>query len=486
MAASDQVRGVSVAERVERGREARKRRPRSSLADSTPAADRMDPVQQLAAQETSRVPALLPLRHQRMSADPFSFMRGAATIMAADLGALPTTGLQVQLCGDAHLSNFGMFASPDRRLVFDINDFDETNHGPFEWDVQRLATSFVLAARAAGHAPAVCESLPATMARAYRESMAHFATLSDLDIWYARVDTDQLMQWAQQGEDTKIEERAVRRTTKAARSRDRWSAVRKLTHIDGDRRRFNDDPPLLVTIPMDEEASGVVRGMYDTYRSSLLPDRAELLGRYEVIDVGHKVVGVGSVGMLAFVLLLQGRDDDDLLVLQAKQATQSVLEPYAGASEYAPHGRRVVVGQQAMQAASDVFLGWVSGPRGRSFYLRQLRDMKWGPNPLAMTADNFAGYAALCGHTLARAHARTGDAIALDSYLGTSTKFDTAIARFAADYAEQSDSDYARYTSAIASGEVSVVGTPDQEIRPRVVVHHDGAIEISLAGESQF
>lgn len=485
MAVSDDVCGVSVAQRAERGRAARKVRPRVSIADFTPAADRVDPVQQLAAQEVSRVPALLPLRHERMSADAFAFLRGAATVMAADLGAQPNSGLNVQLCGDAHLSNFGLFASPDRRVVFDLNDFDETNRGPFEWDVQRLATSFVLGAREAGHPLEVCQTLPEIVARSYRDSMKYFAAQGDLDTWYYRVDTDRMMSWAGQGGEVKIQERAVRRTTKVARGRDRWSAVRKLTHIDDHRRRFNDDPPLLVSIPMDDEAAAVIRTMFDDYRSSLLPDRAELLSRYEVVDVGHKVVGVGSVGMLAFVILLQGRDEEDMLVLQAKEATTSVLEPFSGAAEFAPHGRRVVVGQQLMQATSDAFLGWVNGPRGRSFYIRQLRDMKWGPNPFAMTVDNYKGYAAVCGHALARAHARSGDAVALSAYLGESIKFDVAVARFASTYSEQSDRDYARYLSAIKDGEVAVVAQEGEEIRPKVTVHGDGAVTVSLAGEVQ-
>lgn len=455
---------LTVSERVAQGRAARTMRPRSQLGDYAPPAKRPDPVSVLSEQESDRVPGLLPLRHERMTQSPFTFLRGAAAVMAQDLGSAPSTGLTVQLCGDAHLANFGLFASPDRSLVFDVNDFDETHPGPFEWDVMRLAASFVVAAQSSGLRRRQVQILPRTAARAYREMMARLSALSELDEWYFRIDTRTLRRWMAES-DLRDGVQAVRRTEQAALARDSWSAVRKLTaQVDG-RRRFRDQPPLLVSLGTDPGTTDVVKGMFDAYLSTLLVDRAELLGRYEIADIGHKVVGVGSVGLLAFVALLQGRSSEDLLVLQLKEAVASVLERYTAPSTWPTHGRRVVAGQRLMQAATDAFLGWTEGPHGRSYYVRQLRDMKWSPDITRMKPAAMTAYAGLCGAALARAHARSGDSIALAAYLGESERFDEAIQRFAMDYAAQNADDFSRYTAAIASGAVEAADDPNRAVR---------------------
>ena len=469
---------ATVAERQAAGKAVRKVRSRSSLGEYFPSPTRQDPVQILAAQETDRVPGLLPLRHQRMSENAFAFLRGAAAVMAADLGASPDTGLTVQLCGDAHLSNLGLFAGPDRSLVFDLNDFDETNPGPFEWDVMRLAASFVVAATTAGHPSAFACSLPGIVAKSYRESVAMFASMSDLDVWYYRIDTSLLASWAEQA-GSRAGIKAVRRTAQAAARKDRWSAVKSLTQIVDGRRMFKDQPPLLVSVSDNEATHETVSEMFESYRETLLVDRAHLLSRYHWVDAGHKVVGVGSVGLLAFVLLLQGRDENDLLVLQCKQAVQSVLEPFTVKSKWPTHGKRVVAGQRLIQASTDAFLGTTEGPRGKSYYVRQLRDMKWGPDPLAMNRESYQTYASLCGLALARAHARSGDSVAIASYLGSSDTFDKAVGAFAEAYSAQTEVDYARYTAAIRSGEVPVGGDTGEPVRVRLETSADGITTVT-------
>lgn len=449
---SDRSHGFTVEQRVEVGKQARQRASRTSLGEYS-TGDRPDPVQVLSDQEVGRVEALLPLRHQRMAENEFAFLRGAAALMARDLGSRPSTGLHAQLCGDAHLANLGIFAGPDRSLVFDLNDFDETAHGPFEWDVMRLATSFLVAARQAGHSETFAASLPGVVARAYRDAVTMFAGMNDLDVWYYRIDTALMHSWARRDDSTSAA-KALRATESQAQARDRWSAIRKLTHVVDGARRFNDQPPLLTSLGYGDDARAIVEGMFGQYKDTLQVDRRELLHRYQVIDVGHKVVGVGSVGLLAFVLLLRGRDDDDLLVLQVKQAVESVLAPFTGLPTPQPPGRRVVYGQQLMQATSDAFLGWVTGQRGRSYYVRQLRDMKWSPNLETMTKRGFRSYAGLCGATLARAHARAGDPIAIAAYVGTSDSFASAVTRFAHSYAQQNHADYQAFLSAISSGRV--------------------------------
>lgn len=463
---SDLIHGHNVDERVAAGRAARSVVPRSQLGRYSPASDRRDPIQILTEQETHRVQALVPLRHQRMSVNPFSFLRGAAAVMAADLGSRPNTGLYVQLCGDAHMSNLGIFAGPDRSLVFDINDFDETAPGPFEWDVFRLATSFRVAAQVAGHSTELSSSLPGIAATAYRDSMSRFATMNYLDAWYYRIDADLLRNWAERGNEPSAVKK-LNRTEASARSRDRWSAVRKLTNIVDGQRRFLHQPPLLTSLGLDGGARPVVESMFAEYKKSLQIDREELLHRYQLVDVGHKVVGVGSVGLLAFVLLLEGRDSEDVLVLQVKEAVTSVLTPFTGIKPYEPAGKRVVAGQQLMQASSDAFLGWVNGPTGRSYYVRQLRDMKWSPDPVNMSVADYQTYAALCGTTLARAHARAGDSVAIAAYLGTSDKFAQSVTEFAEAYTDQNARDFAAFTDAVTSGGMPVVGE-DLEISLKV------------------
>ncbi|HEY5247798.1 MAG TPA: DUF2252 domain-containing protein [Dermatophilaceae bacterium] len=428
-----------------------------------PASDRHDPVGLLTGQETSRVQELVPVRHARMSVSAFTFYRGAALLMAADLAQQPRSGLNVQLCGDAHLSNFGLFAAPDRSVIFDVNDFDETHPGPFEWDVKRLATSFVLAARDNRLPAKVGWSAAETATASYREAIATFAGKREIDIWYDRMNVDTLVDEVRGAPRSKgktetkkrtKEEAAVQAAAAKARLRDAWSAIDKITEAVDGTRRFRDNPPLLTRLDVAPDVAVQINGLFRGYRATLQDDRQELLKRYEIIDMGHKVVGVGSVGLLAFVLLLRGRDDNDLMVLQVKQAQSSVLEAFTHKSVFTKHGHRVVTGQRLMQAASDSFLGWIDGPAGRSYYVRQLRDMKWSPEPATLTEKRIGPYAELCGHTLARAHARSGDAIAICAYVGTGKSFDKAIGTFAMAYADQTEQDFAAFTNAIADGTI--------------------------------
>jgi uncharacterized protein (DUF2252 family) len=466
--------GGSVADRGDFGKAARKRMPRRAIGDYHPAHHRADPVSIIEAQEVGRVEELLPLRHQRMGASPFAFLRGAAAVMAADLGSRPSTGVHVWSCGDAHLANLGIFAGPDRSLLFDINDFDETAPGSFEWDVLRLGTSFQVAAQEAGLAKSSARSLPGIMASAYRDAITHFAAMTELDVWYYRLDSSQMEAWAQQADSAQAT-KALRRTEAEARARDGWSAVRKLTHIENGRRVFNNDPPLLVSFGLEHANWRIVQQMFDDYRSSLAPDRQMLLNRYRLIDIGHKVVGVGSVGLLAWVILLQGRDDNDLLVLQVKQAVNSVLQPLTDLPVPEPHGRRVVTGQVLMQAASDAFLGHVTGSKGRSFYVRQLRDMKWSPDLAAMNQAGYRAYAQLCGLALARAHSRAGDPVAISGYLGASDAFPDAVAAFANAYAKQNLEDYRKFTEAIRSGRLAA-STEDAGLQLKI--QPDGSVTL--------
>jgi uncharacterized protein (DUF2252 family) len=459
----------SVAERESKGRVARATTPPEWLAGWTPPADRADPVGLLLGQETSRVQDLLPVRHARMAVSAFTFYRGSALVMASDLSGGPRSGLDVQLCGDAHLSNFGLFAAPDRSVVFDVNDFDETLPGPFEWDVKRLAASFVLAARDNGLSGKVARRCAETAAASYRASIQKLAGQAELTIWYTTTDTQvtsslrelqasPTLSKSQQAKVAKKAKEAKKATDKAvakARSRDAWSAIAKLTEVVDGQRRFLNSPPLLTRIDLNDEARSILHTLFREYRATLQDDRQHLLKRYEIIDFGHKVVGVGSVGLLAFVLLMRGRDENDLMVLQVKQAQASVLEAYTKKSAFSKHGHRVVNGQRLMQAASDSFLGWIDGPGGRSFYVRQLRDMKWSPDPASLNAERLPRYAALCGVTLARAHARTGDAIAIGAYLGQDDTFEKAIASFATTYADQVAVDFDAFTAAIAHGDVT-------------------------------
>jgi uncharacterized protein (DUF2252 family) len=453
---------MDAAERAASGRAARSVARRSSHAAWNPPPDREDPVAILERQALSRVPELVPIRYGRMSASPFAFFRGAAAVMSADLAGTPASGLRVQACGDAHLSNFGAFAAPDRRLVFDLNDFDESLPGPWEWDVKRLAASFAIAGRENGFGRKQRTAALLTLGGAYRESMREFASQSNLDVWYARLDVEAALGEIEDEEPEEV--RRVRKGVAKARAKDSLRALEKLTHtVDGE-IRFRSEPPLLV--PAEElsregdsrELSEVLLGVLDAYRETLPGDRQQLLDRYSFRRIARKVVGVGSVGTRAWVILLTGADDGDPLFLQAKEAEASVLEPYAGASRFRNHGRRVVEGQRLMQAAGDIFLGWCPAVgldgRSRDFYVRQLWDWKRSAEVERLTPRAFEVYARMCGWTLARAHARSGDRIALAAYLGGGDSFDEAIAEFSEAYADQNERDHEALAAAIDAGRV--------------------------------
>ncbi|HEX3692590.1 MAG TPA: DUF2252 domain-containing protein [Solirubrobacteraceae bacterium] len=458
----------TIVERQARGRAARERTPRSSHGEWKPAPDRRDPIAILEGQATSRVPELLPIRYGRMATSPFAFFRGAAAVMAADLGEAPSSDLQVQLCGDAHLSNFGIYASPERELLFDINDFDETCPGPFEWDLKRLAASMGIAGRQRGLSASEIADVLAWTARAYRESMRSFAQMGNLAVWYAKLNAQDVMDIVRQQQLTGGKQLArMEKRLQKAREKDSMRAVAKLTErVDGE-LRFRSVPPLIV--PIEELLEGDERdqlraGMSELlagYRDSLAEEYRALLDDYAFTAIARKVVGVGSVGTRAWVLLLQGRDQDDPLVLQAKEAQESVLEHYAGASRYSNHGQRVVEGQRLMQAAGDVLLGWlpVTGVDGvaRDFYVRQLWDGKLSVEVAALDYRLLRAYGALCAWTLARAHARSGDWVAIASYLGKGGVFDQAIVAFSQAYADQNERDHAALLAAIESGRLQAL-----------------------------
>lgn len=418
----------------------------------------------LEEQAATRVPELVPLRYGRMLASPFTFFRGAAAIMAEDLIGSPETGLRVQACGDAHLSNFGAYASPNRDLVLDVNDFDETLPGPWEWDVKRLAASFEIAGRDRGFDERERRDVVLASARSYREAMRRFAELGNLEVWYRRLDISQVRE-RYAGKASKGELKVFDRAVAKARRKDRLRALSKLTHeLDGE-LRIASDPPVLV--PFEEifsgsrlaEAESRLAGVLDEYRASLPPDRRHLFSTYRYVHAAHKVVGVGSVGTRAWVALFVGRDRNDPLFLQVKEAQASVLERAGSAGEYEHHGQRVVEGQRLMQAASDIMLGWSSaeGPDGlrRDFYVRQLWDQKGSAVIETMPPARLKLYARVCGTILARAHARSGDRIAIGSYLGGGRSFDRAIADFAPAYADQNERDYAAVAAAVKEGRVA-------------------------------
>ena len=448
----------SVDARAAHGRTARKEAPRSSHAELRPNAER-DPLALLEAQNASRLPELVPIRFGRMLASPFAFFRGAAVVMAHDLASLPSPGLPAQLSGDAHLLNFGGFASPDRELVFDLNDFDETLPGPFEWDVKRLAASLEIAGRERGFA--ACERTRAvrSAARSYREGMQRFAELGDLDVWYARLDARSVRDVVEIGRDRKLV-RAVKRSAARAHTNDGMRALAKLTHeVDGEPRIVS-EPPLIVPLAeLDDgdDDDAAIRAAFRSYGRSLPADRRTLLERFRYIDSARKVVGIGSVGTRCWVVLMLGRDERDPLLLQMKEAEKSVLEPLLGSSGLASHGQRVVDGQRLMQAATDIFLGWVRVKQDgapRDFYVRQLRDWKVSVDLDAMLPDGLEAYARACGWTLARAHARSGDRIAIAAYLGVSDAFDVALAEFACRYADLNEQDHEALARAVARGDV--------------------------------
>ncbi|MFN8164158.1 MAG: DUF2252 domain-containing protein [Solirubrobacterales bacterium] len=458
------VEHPTVDERIERGRAVRKEVPRSSHSAWEPAADRRDPVDLLEEQAATRVPELVPLRYGRMTASPFTFYRGAAYLMAADLAGLPRTGLETQLCGDAHLSNFGTFAAPDRSLVFDCNDFDETLPGPFEWDVKRLVASFAIAGRDRGFKKRDREGVNREVGRTYREAMRAHAGECNLDVWYSRIDIDEVLAGVAEA-GTKKQLKRAEKTIAKARSKDSLRAFGKLTEsVDGE-LRIRNDPPVIVPIHVVFDAKHhkrvdeALRTIIRSYRSTLSGDRRHLLEQFRYVDAARKVVGVGSVGTRAWIMLMLGRDNADPLFLQFKEAEASVLEPFLGDSEYEQHGQRVVEGQRLMQAAGDIMLGWVrtSGIDGieRDYYVRQLWDAKGSALIEKMNPTAMAYYAGVCGRTLARAHARGGDSVAIAAYLGGGDAFDRALADFAEAYADQNERDYAVVEEAIASGRIS-------------------------------
>jgi uncharacterized protein (DUF2252 family) len=451
-------------ESAERGRAARRTTPRSAHGDWSPASDRPDPVAVLAAQAATRLPELVPIRYGRMLVSPFTFYRGAAAVMAADLAATSDSGIVVQACGDAHIANFGGFAAPDRRVVFSPNDFDETLPGPWEWDVKRMAASAEIAGRDVGLPVESRRWIVAEGVREYREAMRHFAGRSHLEVWYERLTASELVE--RFGGRLKGRGR-IEFAQPFARARRKTSlrAVKKLTERADGQLRFGHVPPLLVPIrelvgPVDaREQSAFVQKVLDKYAESLDADREYLFRTHRFVDMARKVVGVGSVGTRAWVFLLVGRDGQDALVLQAKEAQPSVLEPYLGVSEFANNGERVVRGQRISQAASDIFLGWQRsvGLDGKEhdFYVRQLWDWKASADLSALSKAGLHAYVRACGWSLARAHARSGDRLAIAAYLGTGSTFDRAIAHFAAVYADQNERDYERLVEAVAAGAIA-------------------------------
>ncbi len=499
---------LSVEDRKAKGLAARDEAAPSSHAKWRPAPDRPDPVGLLAEQDTTREPDLVPVRHGRMMVSPFTFYRGAAKIMAADLAETPVAGLRTQLCGDAHLSNFGAFASPERVLLFDVNDFDETLPGPFEYDVKRMAASFEIAARNNGFSKADTRAATLTSVQAYREAMASFAQMGTMDIWYAHLDEDELRagirtvaagaarqekaakkaekadkqakaprkaekRAAKQEKADKEEEKAAKaagkraeKTLAKAHTRDSLQALSKLCEqVDGSYRIVS-QPPIVVPARdlaatyglSPEQVVPAIHEQFRAYRATLQDDRRQLLERFEVVDAARKVVGVGSVGTRAFIVLLQGRDAADPLFLQIKEATVSVLEPYVGKSRYRQHGERVVQGQRMMQASSDIYLGWTKGVDvRRHFYWRQLRDMKGSAVVEEMIPLGLTYYARICGWTLARAHARSGDPVAIAEYLGASDAFDKSVTDFSERYANQNERDYEEFVNAVKSGRLEAV-----------------------------
>jgi uncharacterized protein (DUF2252 family) len=447
-------------ERAALGKAARAQVPRSSHGEWTPASDRRDPIEILEEQAATRVPELVPIRYGRMLVSPFTFYRGAAAVMAADLAPTPRSGITTQVCGDAHLSNFGLFASPERQMVFDINDFDETLPGPWEWDVKRLVASLAIAGRTNGFTDAERTQLEVVSVGEYRTAMWEFSGMGNLDVWYSRLPVQDGLPNVRAAMDRKAW-KAAEQVVEKAKTRDNLQALAKLTHeVDGERRIIS-DPPLVVPVeelfsPADARRSqDAIHGLIRAYRRTLLGDRRHLLEDFRFTHMARKVVGVGSVGTRAWIILFTGRDGDDPLFLQAKEAQASVLEPYVGKSRYANAGQRVVEGQRLMQASSDIFLGWERSPEidgvTRDYYVRQLRDWKGSLPPEGMSPTAMSFYGRVCARALARAHGRSGDRIAIASYLGKSDAFDRAIATFSERYADQNERDHAVLQEAVTT-----------------------------------
>jgi uncharacterized protein (DUF2252 family) len=450
---------TSRAERYAAGKALRSKAPRSSHAEWAPDPKRPDPISMLEEANKTRLEQLVPIRFGRMSLSAFAFYRGTADIMAYDLAKTPVSGISAQLCGDAHLSNFGVYASPERRQVFDVNDFDETLAGPWEWDVKRLAASVVLAARQNGYTAKESKQAVVRCVQRYRESMQQFALMNHLDVWYYHIDEETMLAMARGMAGRKELEKRVERGSARANKRTRIETFPKLAEVVDGQYRIKDEPPLIfhydhLRPDTDDLESDEWRAMVKDYVTSLPEERRVLLTRYRSLDVAQKVVGVGSVGTrCAIVLALGGSEGDDPLFIQIKEASASALEAYLGASPYPNHGQRVVVGQHLMQAASDIFLGWTT-LGGRDYYLRQLRDMKFSAEVEGMDPVLLTAYVELCATTLARAHARTGDPAQISGYLGSKSVFDQAIATFAETYADQAERDHAALLAAIKEGHV--------------------------------
>jgi len=446
---------TSRAERSAAGKALRSKTPRSSHAAWSPDPERPDPISLLEEANKTRVEPLVPIRFGRMSLSPFAFYRGSADLMAHDLATTPISGIKAQLCGDAHLSNFGVYASPERRQVFDLNDFDETLPGPWEWDVKRLAASVVLAGRQNGYSPRDSKQAVLRCLQRYRESMGQFAQMNHLDVWYSHLEVEGLIALTR-GKKLK---RGMERKSERASKRTRIETFPKLAEVVDGQYRIKDEPPLIFhygqwDTGQDQLDTEQLRVFVLDYLASLPQERRILISRYQALDLAHKVVGVGSVGTIcAVVLALGGAEGDDPLFMQIKEASASVLEPYLGTSPFANHGERVVVGQRMMQAASDILLGW-STLGGRDYYVRQLRDMKWSAEIETMNLSEFSLYVELCAATLARAHARTSDPAQISGYLGNRDTFDQAIASFAEVYADQAERDHAALLAAIKEGRV--------------------------------
>ena len=450
------------------GKAARRRVPRRAHAQWEPSPDRPDPIDILQAQAATREPDLVPVRYGRMLASPFAFFRGGPAIMANDLAGTPTSGITVQLCGDAHLVNFGLFGTPERDLVFDVNDFDETLPGPWEWDVKRLAASVAVAARQNGFTQEQQHQAAQDTVREYRETMLNISELATLDLWYLHLSSAQLIDIIRRLENElglkapKLTPARLQKVMAKAKSHDNLRAFSKLCVRTGNEVRLASHPPLLVPVrelwagvDADRVTSGIREGVA-RYRDSLEGDRRELFDQFEIVDMARKVVGVGSVGTRCFVVLLQGKGPNDLLFLQVKQAEASVLEPSLPASKLPNHGQRVVAGQRLLQALPDMFLGWSSGPREYDYYVRQLWDMKGAIDPAKLRPGGLGVYGALCGWTLARAHGRGGDELAIAGYLGKSDTFDHAVADFAITYADINDHDHNKLAAAVAAGTITV------------------------------
>jgi uncharacterized protein (DUF2252 family) len=466
----------SVDERQAKGKAARELSPLAGHGGWVPANDRPDPVALLEAQNVTREPDLVPVRHGRMMVSPFTFYRGAAKIMAADLKDTPTAGLDVQLCGDAHLSNFGGFASPERTLLFDLNDFDETLPGPFEYDVKRMAASFTIAARNNGFTPADTTATTLASVTAYREAMTEFAEMGNMDIWYARLTEQDVMDGVsamvkgaktkQAAHEAKKGAMTAKKNVAKTHTRDSLQALSKLAEVVDGRYRIVSQPPVVIPARdletmygySGDEIQELIHNQFRAYRATLQEDRRHLLERFEIVDMARKVVGVGSVGTRAFIVLLQGRDEQDPLFLPVKEATASVLEDHLPKSRFREAGERVVQGQRLMQAASDIYLGWTKGVEAdRHLYWRQLRDMKGSALVETMTPIALGYYAGICGWTLARAHARSGDAVQIAAYLAKSDKFDRSITDFSKRYADQNEKDYEAFATAIRSGRLQAI-----------------------------